>query len=333
MTNPSELDLKQLSEKLNIQNERDIKASLMTPDFIYLDLALCKDFTLGYVYWQLMTNTDPKYQQERYDDILKEIPNWQGRTFDNFEDYYPAYGLSNQDIAAALHNPVLADRIFLHSPNTNFFNTIRMDLSINTNHSAVSEKFTKKVVGNGQYIREGTSITMYINTFPLKLSPRMNATVGTFFARTFGVDVTLLYVDPAALDHTPAWLTSAEVLYIASIESWFYSEHLKNQFDQSVQFFLNGDADVLNRVSDNDALFFHKKLFARRIYSIESQSRMKKSNQDFDYQFNIVTSQLNIMTTFEWIPNRLVSLLPVADDEEDPTDKSLDQLLQLGKRV
>ena len=333
MSNPSELDLKQLSEKLNMQNERDIKSGLMTPDFIYLDLSLCKDFTLGYVYWQLMKKTDPQYQQQRYEDIFKEISKWQFRTFDDFEEYYPAYGIANEEIAAALNNPVYADAIFQHSPNTNFFNTIRMDLAINANHSAVAEKFTKRTVGDGRYIRESTPITLFINTFPLKLSPGMNNSVGTFFNETFGVDVVIVTVDPSQLDYTPSWLLKSEVLYIASIESWFYSDYIKNQFDQSVQFFLQEGTDVLNRVSDNNALFFHKKIFGRRLYSIEAQSRMKKSGQDFDYQFNLITSQLNIMTTFEWIPNRLISLIPVEDDTPEPADESLDKLLQLGKRV
>lgn len=332
MTNTvTEKMLKDLSDQLNDRNARDIKKQLYTPDHIYLDLGLCKDFTLGYVYHHLMTQTQPQYQEDRYQDILKGIPTWQSRIYDDFEAVYPGYGITNTEIEKALHNPELALSIFQHAPSTDFFITLKTELTINTNHSHVAQKYRKIKIDDKHHRREYDAITLYINTYPLKLPISIMEGIGQYFGEMYGVNVHMLTVDPRTLTTTPDWLKRVQVMYLSSIEDWTASAHIREELDQSVQFFMKSE-DALNTISSNDALFFNKRLYSRRVFSAAAQERFRSSGRDFDYEMNLMTSNLNLLTTFEWIPDTFVALLPQKEDDTPEYDPTLDKLMALAEK-
>lgn len=189
-------DLQKAESELASANAELIEASLYTPDHILVDLGLLKDLRMGAAIVAL--HDQGKSDEEiaklsRYmiDNILPYVT----RHFNDIPRFFPKLGVTNKELDALYADPFRHDEIFLFSPVMQFVNTFNSNLQVNANHSHVGERYTKKPVRAGFYRKEFKPINVYVNTYPLKLSPRAKALTGRFLADAFGVTATVFYAD------------------------------------------------------------------------------------------------------------------------------------------
>ena len=124
--------------ELDRLNQEMIVSDLITPDRLYVDLALIKDFNIG----ALLSFRDERKDTWKtlYQSIITALPEYQIRKFDDLAHYFPEFGLSNQTLRARIYDPEWAGHILHNAPITPFINTLRSQILVNVNHSAVIGK-------------------------------------------------------------------------------------------------------------------------------------------------------------------------------------------------
>lgn len=304
-----------LFKKSQEMNIKAIESGLYTPDVLYLDIALCKDFKLGYALAKLMMSDKSHTEKEQiYNQITAQIPAYQDRLYDVFAEYFPFLGYTDDEIDQALRDPQNAALIFKYAPNTEFYNTINADLFVNINHSQVKEKYKKIGINEKTFYRSYDEITFILNTFPLQLPALEHSVLATFFTKTYGVNVQIISVDPMLFSMQHLWLKSVDQFYVFDISTWMENPYIRNKMDETVQYFDRPTSTIMSMPdpAKNPALFAHKRFYARKIFSRISQQKMV--GKDFEYQFGIATTQMSLYTTFEWIPFEYCRLVPQTEE-------------------
>lgn len=170
-------------------NEDVINSSLITPDKIYLDLALLKDLNIG-VILSILYDRKPSMQPGEYASLYKQLiaalPTYNKRSYDDVEHLFPFLKISNAEFRARFTDEAYASFILHNAPMTKFRHTLTGQLMINVNHSAVSGK--------------RAAIELTLNTYPLKLSKSDEYLVGFFLAKTYNVNTCTQYINLKNLD-------------------------------------------------------------------------------------------------------------------------------------
>lgn len=295
-----ELEEKNLFDetKLEEMNRKAIQNQFFTPDNIYLELGLFKDFSLGALYFELLVQQkDEQKFNEVQKKVLPLIPEYQNRVYDTVEPYFDNIGYKDSDIDRILENSDYHDHIFLISPSTKFIQTIIKHMYRNQNHSAPANKYSKRYIDSSHYTLEATDVSCRINTYPLTLSETTMKSLGEELGEALGVNIAFMNKNPSLFDAEDwqSWMKNTECFYL----------DIPGRFTQSVC--------VMEKQHDME--FSGRWIFSRKRFEKEFMEMMKY--EDFDHQVHLYTSRLSIFCDFEWLKSSDICLV------EEPEDVSM----------
>ena len=187
--------------ELDARQEADIRSSLVTPDYIYVELQLLKDYTIG----ALLTKLSKLPEDEAevlFAEIKKNQTDYDHRITDDIAQYFPSFKMSADDIEAMIRNPEYTEDILNYAPGTQFIVAMKSNLNTNINHSAIDQKFKKVPVkgSTSRYYKQWDEVTYIVNTWPLPKPKGIQLKkLQLFFARTFASNVVVTSKDPKEL--------------------------------------------------------------------------------------------------------------------------------------
>lgn len=280
---------------INHLNEKVIQSQLFTPDRVYIELGLLKDIPIGVMYTdKLLLNEDVEGFEKLQSVVLECSSEYQKRTYDTIEPFFESLGYDDSRIEELLNKKEHHDKYFLTSPTTQFLGTLIKHTVRNKNNSRPANKYTKKPIGNKQYVLESVPITFLFNTFPLLLSSAFMTGIAREFGEAFGVNIEFMSKDPSTFDQRDwdTWLKDIDCFYLDSL----------GRFTKSPIAFKKQE----------EMEFVGKYLFARKRFEKRVMEKMKF--EDFTNSVQILTSRLDIFFEFSWLQNNEVRLTEEADD-------------------
>lgn len=289
---------------LEAMNEKAIQNQFFTPDNVYIELGLFKDFSIGAVYMEQIVLRD---DEERFNAIQQKllplIRDYQKRVYDTVEPWFEHIGYLDSDVDELLSKKEFHDYIFMFSPATHFLGALVRHTARNQNHSRPAGKYSKKKIDASHYVMEPVDITYRINTFPLTLSEGVMESLGRELGEAFGVNIAFMNKDPQTFDQSDwdEWMEKIDCFYLDSLGRFFRSE-----FNLTKQ----GEMQFAG------CYFFARKRFERCVINI-----MK--TEDFEHQVQMITSQLSVLCDFEWIQNNDVRLTEEAENVPMNDDQAL----------
>lgn len=297
---PSEFDIK----KIEAMNQKTIRNQFFTPDKVYIELGLFKDFSIGAVYAdQLVFKNDPVKFGEIQTTLASFVKEYQTRRYDTVNDFFPQIGYNDDLIDGLLANPEIHNEIFLVSPNTSFMQTLIRHTLRNQNNSRPADKYTRQKLDNERSVIQAIPVSYRINTYPLTLNSKLLQPLAEELGEAFGVDVIFMCKDPALFDETDwnDWLKDIECFYLDSL-----GRFTQSPFTLSKQ----GEMEFVG------CYFFIRKRFERHVMKVIQQ------HNDFDEQIQLLTSHLGILCDLEWLQNNDVRLtdepdnVPMMDEDQ-----------------
>lgn len=246
-------------------NEEAITSSLITPDRLYMDLALIKDLTIGVII-SFLYDKKEHISNEEYSSLYKQmidgLPKYIDRTFDDFEYLFPFLNKTNKEFEERLHDPKYAKFILHNAPITQFKDVLTGQLFINKNHSAVINKID--------------AIELTVNTYPLKLDKTDEYIVAKFLADNYKVNVNVLYIDLKNID-------DKHVLKYDEIYTYFPRELFESS---SI------------RKAYTEMKYIKKRLFLPRIFF----GKYYKDNFDIVKEELLIQTRMDILTNLKYFP-------------------------------
>ncbi len=292
--------IKHSNEEINKLNEKILEANLFTPDHVYIDMTLLKDYNLGIIFTDILLNKKDYSLFEKFQShLLKVIFDYQKRKFETIEPFFEEFGYNDEVISELLKRTDLHDSYFLMAPSTNFLKQLAISTIVNRNHSAPAHKYTKKYVAEKQYVLEPVSITYYFNIYPLQVSNRILESVGKEIGESFGVDVEFVNKNCFEFDDIDwkKWVHKIQCYYLDSIGSF------------------TGSPLMLKKMPEGETVGKH--IFARKRWPKESRNI---SDEEFETQLQITMVHLHWFSEFEWIMNKQIEL-EKSKDIVDDSDK------------
>jgi hypothetical protein len=262
---PIEID----EEELKRLNQEMIVSDLITPDRLYVDLALIKDFNIGALLSfrdeQKRTATAASHSA-LYQSMIAGIPAYQTRGFNDIAHYFPAFNLTNEAIIKRLHEPLWSGYILHNAPITPFINVLQAQIAVNVNHSAV--------------ISKRTEIELVINTYPLHLNQTNKNIVGLYFAQLLKVRVSVVCLDVTTF--TLRDVINYDEIYTYYLDALFEHEDIRDGYTK--------------------LKFIRKRLFVPRIFG-----NVFKPKLDLEQEARIIKSRCDILTMFTYMPAKVCS--------------------------
>lgn len=256
-------------EELKRLNQEMIMSDLITPDKLYLDLILFKDYTVGALLSFLHEMKKTHSNDERfaiYKSLVDGLPEYQTRKFDDVAHYFPKFGVTTEQVKARIRDPEWTRFILHNAPVTPYIATLKSQIAVNVNHSAVKGK------------RDPIDLT--INTYPLKLNTTDRHIVGLYFAQQLNVRVTVVYRDVTKL-------TLKDVIGYDELYTYFFADTFNH--------------DCI-RNAYTELKFIRKRLFVPKIFGEIYNKEMNTEKEEM-----LVASRLDILTLFTFFPTRLCS--------------------------
>lgn len=281
-------DLQRAESELAAASAELIEGSLYTPDHILVDLGLLKDLRMGAAIVALHDqgrsdeeiNTLSRYM---IDNILPYVT----RHFSDIPKFFPKLGVTNDELDALYADTSRHDEIFLFAPVMQFVNTFNSNLQVNANHSHVGERYTKKPVRKGFYRKVFKPITVYVNTFPLVLSPRAKSLTGRFLADAFGVTAVVFCDDYETMSASD--FTKFNEIDTINLSPILRNEKLRSAFE--------------NQKCQN------MKIYAPAIYGDRSLPGYDDATANAEAVH--IAARLNFLSDFKWIePQHLGPFIP-----------------------
>lgn len=271
------LDLDEIRE----QNELHMREAFITPDRIYLDLALLKDLRLGAAMHLRMAELEQCFTPQEFRQALVV---YKGRDYYDVPHYFPTLKVTNADIDAVLHDPTQSDAIFAASIPTEFCNIFHTHILLNANHSTAAGHYR---IDPKTQRKELIPIRVFVNTYPLTLSKRATYTLGAYVAKRYGVDAEVGRVDP---HHYP----------LQDFLGWeeHYLYYLKEYIERQ----------------DVAAAYLEGRMLQSRIFGLRYCGytyNPTMSTQDLNLDMVLTKAQLDILSTFNFLEPWMVS--PVLD--------------------
>ena len=91
-------------EELNAKQAADLKSELFTPDVIYMELRLLKDYTIGALL--ALASEKSKEEGERlYKSIRGRLIGYDMRMIDDVTPFFPDFGLTTDQIEDVIKDP------------------------------------------------------------------------------------------------------------------------------------------------------------------------------------------------------------------------------------
>ena len=242
-TKPLEIDEAELAR---LNNEM-ITSDLITPDRLLVDLMLVKDYNiatlLSFSYeWK---KTRPEIDRAvLYDSLIKGLEAYQKREYDDIAGLFPKFGLTNEEIAVRRSDPNWSRYLIHTAPVTPFMDTLRGQIAVNVNHSAVIGK------------RDPIEIT--INTYPLQLPLIDQHIIGLYFSRSLQVQAKVIYLDMTKL-------SLSDVITYDEIYTYHFSELFSHE-------------EI--RLGYETLKFVRKRLFIPRLFGSEPDPKLTTEQQE-----------------------------------------------------
>lgn len=275
-------------EEIKRINEEWISSSLITPDRLYVDLRLLKDFNIGCLLSFAMQKAHASQREgytredeykEMYDKIVALLPEYNQRRYDDVGHAFPFMEITSAQITERLADPRYSAFIFHHAPATRFVESLVAQIAVNVNHSAVAGK--------------RDPIEILINTHPLRLDANCIKATGTFIAALLGVTVRVVYQD----------ITKWQLAHM-KIYDEVYTYHLKEIMDVQV---INEEYSKMG--------FINKRLFAAKLFGNEFILHKDTTRDEV-----VIRTRLDILTQFTFINPHLFSAPPPIIAKESVTD-------------
>ena len=266
MESDENIKAKVTPEMMRELNMGALKNDLITPNFLYLDLALMRDLQIGAM-MSIAFETGETEARRIYSIIKKNQKEYNKRYFLDASYYFKESNYSYTNIMDRLNDSKYADSIFNFSPITKFINIISTHMAINVNHSAIADN-------------SSTPIRMAINTFPLKLSDHVNKAYGLHIADLFGVETVVFCKNVAEYNYLED-LDNFDEFYLYHIYEFSHNKTIKEAFQD-----------------DN---FSDKKIFAIPICG--NTYDPKRTIKSLAEELVLIESHLNIFVEkFKFIP-------------------------------
>lgn len=261
-----------------------IHGQTITPDRLYVDLRLLKDFGIGTV-MALAARDGEEKAREVYRIVNKNLVQYGIRYFDDPSYYFADAGYSFEDIDAAMKDPAMADLIYRMSPVTNVPSILVAHMVVNANHSAM--------------LRKTGSVRVILNTWPLVLSNNTLPLLGTYITELLDVDVEIICSDPQKIPRNK-WLSFDEYYF------YYLSEFTHN-------------ADV--QKAFEDLLFLSKRgyaipLYARKMNVIIDREFLIRELIKIETTFNALFDQFKVIPIQDCSP-----YIPVVKSEDEKATK------------
>lgn len=297
-------------DQLEALNAKTLQNEFFTPDDVYIELSLMKDFPIGVVYADAMNKDETgALFREIQTAILPHIEQYQKRMYDTVTPFFGTLGYNDETIEHLLAGGVTHDHVFLVSPSTKFLYTLIRATARNQNHSGPANKFNKRSLNTNQYVLDVIPITYHFNTFPLTISSSILEKMATELGEALGVNIRFLNKDPSLFDEKDwdTWLKEIDCFYLDSF----------GRFNRS--------AFLLQKQSDME--FMGRYIFARKRF--ETRVMAANRNVDFDQQIQMITARQGMMCDFVWLQNNEARLTDTAEDVPmDLSDPLSDELKQ-----
>lgn len=271
------------TEALSINNSSMIN-DFDTPDFIYIDLGLVRDFQFGTIFTFL--HDHPETADKKFKYLMSRWQLRQKGHFDFLDNYFPTLGITTHQINERLADPKYSDAIFRASPITFYPNVIKANQTVNINHSQVSEKFKKIKISQHQYVKNYDRVMFCINTWPLVLSKENQDLTAAFFRDNYLVDVTIISVNPEKLP----------------LEIFKVADHLHLRYP----YLFNKNPEILKELGTKT--YINKKIFAAPMFDIENLNEYPDKRIEGELEF--LFAYMNVLVTFKWIPNNVFCIRP-----------------------
>lgn len=263
-------------------NQEMITSDLITPDRLYVDLALVKDFNIATLlsFLHQWKTTRPEVDRGAlYNALLEGLDAYQNRDYDDIAGLFPAFGLTNEAIAERRRDSSWARHILHTAPLTPFIETLRSQIAVNVNHSEV--------------IGKRDPIELIINIHPLVLEAADRTIVGRYFAHALRVNVKVVHLDVAA------W-TLADALSFDEIYTYYFAGLLDH-------------ADI--RAGYETLKFVRKRLFVPQLLGAAPVQGVSAEQQEL-----VVRTRFDVLTQFKFFPVKLCSA-PVPPATSTPREK------------
>lgn len=243
---------------------------LITPDNIYIDIALLRDLNIGAALTLFGNYKEQRDIEDHYKLILENVEKYRDRQFEDFCHYIPGLHMTTDDIQNRLKDTEYSDRIFRHAPSTSFVDTFSAQLAVNINHSSV--------------IGKTDPIAVTINTYPLKLSDENQRIIAAAFTYLFDVTTKTVYADPAQ-QTSEFWLS----------------------FDEIYTMYIN---DVMSSNDNTKQAFSEMKFVGKRIISSNILKSRYINNFDYEKEKLLIHAQANVllMMGFHYVDSKIVSV-------------------------
>jgi hypothetical protein len=292
-------------DTLEAMNAKAVENQFFTPDHVYVDLALMKDFNLGAIYADIIAHrTEEHFNAFQAGFVDSGIINeYQKRRYDTINPYLEKLGYTDQRIAELLDGILNHDEVFMIAPTTKFFNLLIRHTIRNQNHSGPANKFVKTKLNTDQYSLDAIPVTYYLNTYPLTLSTGLMNQLAPELGEAFGVNIKFINKNPHEINHNDwdQWFNKIECMYLNSLGQ-----------------FTGGDY-ILKKMGDMQLTGVY--VFARKRFETDKMAVM--AHHDFEQQIQIVMAQISMLCDFDWLQNSDTRLTEEAEDvPADPSDEA-----------
>jgi len=180
---------------------------MVTPDHLYIDLALLKDLQIGAILALASRESEERFEAA-YQAVSKGLKKYATRYFLDASHYFTKAGYTKAQIDEALADPTMSDDIYRMAPMTEFIKILFSHMLINANHSEV--------------IGKSGEVSLTVNTYPLKLGEVYEAAVGVHLAELLGVKV-VVWCKNLEKDVTMSDLKDFDEYYL-----WYLYEFSRN---------------------------------------------------------------------------------------------------------
>lgn len=290
-------DISQKFTEADVQkiNAAMVEGELITSDHIYLDLRMFKDYNLGVIN-SFVVERDDAFGKRVHESLVKGMDAYQRRYFDTVCEHFPGLGITEEEFNTRFNDPKYANLIARLSPATDALNLLKVNLILNSNHSMVKGHYQKIPLDKFKYARKFDAITLYINTYPLRLNKASCDVIGEFFTENFHVDVKILFSDPTRL---------FDVAVPRYEEFYFY------RFDNVIE-----NPIVMKRLEAFE--FLKKKILCCPIAGADKAGLHKV--EEMGPLLAHAKARYDLYTDFYWIPKSRTAAKPhLFDNDEEPT--------------
>lgn len=256
----------------------------ITPDKIYLDAGLLRDFRLGAAISTFL-NDPPNQAQEKFAHILERLPIYKNRAFYDVPYYFPKLSVTNEQIDTLLttSDDQTQNMIYRLAPATPFSEVLHSHTSINTNHSSAK--------GHDAHI------VYTINTYPLRLNNLNKRATAEFFALHLGVSTRFICTPTIELP--------------------------KQEFADIDEFYLTDVQEFLKNPEIFDAVdtltFSEKRIFAAKNFGTTTAFAMNVRRAEALIQLSLTSGSKD----FKFIPGEWITPKPPEPEQQPAKQPTL----------